>query len=354
MPNVKEKLTDGTILHQIRMERLSADMRRRVTSELVALRKDVLAQIAGTDAPGRLKQLKSLLKDIDSVVRARYGGISEQQFDTLTSIAAMENRATRSIVNTAVGVGVMDRALSEKWINAVTREVTIFGAPAVDWWKRQSDTARFEFQREMRAGILQAETIQQLTNRVGRVVVGLKRDAQALARTSALSVANEARHQTYLDHQDVIKGEQAVATLDNRTTQICMTRDGMAWHIEDRSPFPGTDQPWPGPPPWHWNCRSTLVAVLKSFEELTGPNGDKRLAKLLDNAPKSTRASMDGQVPDTLNYEDWLKTKSDKFQERVLGPTKHKLWKDGKISFKDMVDQTGNPLTIEEIKEIYA
>jgi hypothetical protein len=34
----------------------------------------------------------------------------------------------------------------------------------------------------------------------------------------------------------------------------------------------------------------------------------------------------------------------------VLGPGRYKLWKEGRISFSDLIDQRGNPMTIEQLK----
>ena len=46
------------------------------------------------------------------------------------------------------------------------------------------------------------------------------------------------------------------------------------------------------------------------------------------------------------NYEDWLKGKDKEFQKDVLGKGKWELWKAGKVGFTDLVDQTGNPVSL--------
>jgi hypothetical protein len=61
---------------------------------------------------------------------------------------------------------------------------------------------------------------------------------------------------------------------------------------------------------------------------------------------------MDGQVAQTLTYEDWLKTKSERFQKEVLGPGKWALWQKGQIGLKDLIDQRGRPLTLEKLKQL--
>lgn len=366
MPDVKEVITDRTILHQVRIERLTADLRQKVTSHLVELRKDILGRIAGTTSQERLNQLNSAISEIDALIRKRYASLTDEQYQSLQTLAGIENRATRAIINAAVGFTVMDRSLSARWINAATSEVSILGAPAVAWWSAQEERTLFEFKRQMRQGIMASETIQELTSRVGGIILTQKRHAEALARTSALSVANAAREQTFKDHEEIFNGYQAIATLDLRTTQICMSRDGLQWDVAG-NPI-DHDQKWPGFPPWHWNCRSTMIGVLKSWEDISR---NKSLAKRFDKAGKQTRASMDGQVPDQVSYEDWIKVKDQRFKKmfpnakngvegvaisparEVLGAAKYKLWSQGKLSFRDMVDQSGNPLSVEKLKEIY-
>ena len=62
-------------------------------------------------------------------------------------------------------------------------------------------------------------------------------------------------------------------------------------------------------------------------------------------------ARRNGAVPDTLNYEDWLRGKPEAFQREVLGPTKLRLWQSGQLSFTDLVDQGHAPRTVAELKE---
>jgi len=92
------------------------------------------------------------------------------------------------------------------------------------------------------------------------------------------------------------------------------------------------------------NCRSTLRLITKSWQEL-GIDADE--------IPESTRASMDGQVKASLNYEDWLKGKSPEEQDAVLGKGKADLWRRGVITFRDMLDQSGRPLTLAQLQDFH-
>jgi hypothetical protein len=57
-------------------------------------------------------------------------------------------------------------------------------------------------------------------------------------------------------------------------------------------------------------------------------------------------------LPKTLTYEEWLKRKSAAFQKEVLGPGTYRLWKATKISLRDLIDQRGSPLTLDQLKHI--
>jgi hypothetical protein len=85
------------------------------------------------------------------------------------------------------------------------------------------------------------------------------------------------------------------------------------------------------------------VPVLKSFREL-GLDAD-------DFTP-STRASMDGQVPDKLTYSDWLGKQSEARQAKVLGKAKAELFRDGKLPLDKFVAPSGHVYTLDQLKEL--
>jgi len=168
---------------------------------------------------------------------------------------------------------------------------------------------------------------------------GTRRGAEAIIRTSVQAVANDARMRVYKDNADIIEGLQWVSTLDMRTTIECAALDGLMWDINGNPIGHGMML---DPPPRHWNCRSVLAPVTKSFREMGIP---------IDEFPESTRASMDGQVPESQTFEKWIAGKPDKYADEVFGKGRAELWRQGKISVRDMVDQRGNPLTLEELRK---
>lgn len=195
--------------------------------------------------------------------------------------------------------------------------------------KRLATVAR----QEVTIGVTNGESISEIARRLHARVPGqLRRDLKAIVRTAVTSVTTATRETTYRNNDELVKGVRYVATLDLRTTSICASLDGKVFEIDE------------GPrPPLHFNCRSTTIPILKSWEELGIP------AK--DIAP-TTRASMDGQVPAQQTYGTWLKNQPAALQDEALGRTRGRLFRQGKIQINSLIDQQFRPLNLEQIRKM--
>jgi hypothetical protein len=189
-----------------------------------------------------------------------------------------------------------------------------------------------------------------LTQAVGRITGGTidgvavpgitkkaKAKASALAATAISAVTNEAALKSYQANNDVIKWVTQLSTLDNKTSDVCIAYSGQTWDAMSLQPVAGSSLPFNGGPPWdamslqpvagsslpfnggpprHFNCRSRLRPVTKSFKELGVDAAE---------IPAGTRASMDGQVPADITFNQFLKKKPKSFQDALLGPKRAEL-----------------------------
>lgn len=357
MATVNKKIADSIRRHSVHLLQFEAGQVAEVKKMLAGVEGRLITILSGNDptktANTNLQKakLKALEESVKSTIDQDFSKMGQVVHSNLTSLAEVEIGFAMDAINSVVGSDVVSTAITPGVLKKLVGNGLIFGTPAEDWWAGQSADLRKKFMGQMREGVLMGENLGDLVRRVrGTKEYGFKdgimststRNAEALVRTSVQSIANDARMMVYQDNDDVIKGFEWVATLDGRTTPICQALDGLTWNLNYK-PI-GHDHKYPGPTA-HWNCRSTQVPVLKSWEELT--NG-----KIKDSISPSTRASMDGQVSDSLNYEAWLKSKPKEFQIEVLGPAKWALWNEGKIGFSDLINENNRPLTVEQLAEL--
>jgi SPP1 gp7 family putative phage head morphogenesis protein len=162
-----------------------------------------------------------------------------------------------------------------------------------------------------------------------------RRQLENVVRTATAHYAAEARSMVYQANADIVQAIMWVATLDERTSATCRLRDGTLWTL-DGEPI-GHDYEWlGGPGECHFNCRSSSVPVIDN--------------KVIDLSKGRTRASVDGPVPATLTYAEWLKEQSAARQDEILGPTRGALMRQGGYDNANFYDNRGRFLTIEELR----
>ena len=220
-------------------------------------------------------------------------------------------------------------------------------------WRRLAVGTQQRFLAALQQGLAAGESNQKIATRlVGGTIDGIKvtgvldttrRNAFTLARTATAAVSANTRLALYKANPDMIKAIQQVSTLDSRTSDICISYAGQVWDSQTLEPIEGSELPFAGGVPRHYNCRSTLVPVLKSFDELGLPPL---------TFGKGTRASMDGQVPGDITFDKWLRGKSEKFQDDLLGPARAKMWREGKIRLQQLVDSRGRSLTLAQLEQV--
>jgi SPP1 gp7 family putative phage head morphogenesis protein len=137
------------------------------------------------------------------------------------------------------------------------------------------------------------------------------RNTTRLARTEFNNVANQAKYDSYVE-QGIINQYQYVATLDDRTSEICQELDGEIFDLKDKET--GANYP-----PMHPNCRSTTKVYIAKYAESDLLKKATRLAK----KPGTTEYY---SVPANMSYKQWKE--SLKKQEGVM------VVNDQKNSFK--------------------
>ena len=207
------------------------------------------------------------------------------------------------------------------------------------WTKDWEVGRRKAVAQAVRIGIVQGETVAQMTRRIigtrrlnytDGVVELSRRSAETLVRTAATHVSARARELTFDANKDLIGGVVWVSTLDSRTCIECAGLDGQEFAIGA------------GPrPPHHPACRCTVTPRTVTWRQM-GINADE-----LD---PGTRASMDGQVSEKIAFPAWLQGQPVAVQKEVLGETRFKLWAEGGLKIDRFTDGKNQLLTLPELE----
>lgn len=358
MATANEELLDAVTHRGVNLMRFSEHVRRQVVIMLEDLKASLIQQITESYEPDALTQaqrlrVEALLKQTQESIDSAYGDISDYTRDKLLDVAQNEAKFSQKALEVALPIDLPTVAVGMETLEALADDAAVLGVQLRTWWEKQSEAAQVQFRKVIREGMLRGDTTDEIVRMVrapesegGIGLKMLRHHAETLVRSSISTVANAARLQTWQDNDDLIKGLMWLSTLDDRTTiEFCIPRDHMLYDVKTLEPV-GHRLAWgAGPGAIHPNCRSTSVPVLKSAAELG-------LDEQLDNLPPATRSSLDGQVPESTTYEDWLRKQPESVQDDVLGKAKAKMWREGRVdNLKDLLNQRGRPLTISELED---
>lgn len=219
MTSIADLVQDRFLLHNVNLQRFEAGERAKVREALLPLRDKLALKLGGMDDTEvfNRKRLAAIFKATDQVIKQTYDGISKKHDGMLMKLANVESKAAAQILNSTIGVSLLTGGLNEATIKAIVNDDIVLGLPAKEHWQKQENNLRARFQNQIRQGVFAGETLGQLKQRIrgtkanafkDGIMEVTSRDAEALVRTSVQSISNAARHQTYQDNSDVIKGQQ--------------------------------------------------------------------------------------------------------------------------------------------------
>lgn len=376
---INDDLADAVLRNAHRTVAFERTINRRIQGNLTKLERELARILTDEDLAAALprfqrQRLERLRKDVNEAIDAAYASNTRDLQLGLTEIAAQTQRITVASFNKVFGFKLFDITLTRAELRQLARNPVVLGGTVTENWFAQNRQLKQRFVEQMRLGLAQGETNAQLTKRItgeptgaretviidgktrsvpkrtGGVMDVSRRQATSLVRTSAQTVSNQTLESIYRDNQDVIAGVAVLVTLDGRTTFICMSLSGGEWSIRTGDPLPNspTQVPYPGPPPYHWQCRTVVSPITKSWEEL----GTRTRGRINNEStrPDSVRASMNGEVPGRQTYSEFLRGQPNSFQNSVLGKQRAEMFRSGQLELNQLTDATLRPLTLEELQ----
>jgi SPP1 gp7 family putative phage head morphogenesis protein len=394
MPTANEEIQDSTIASQVLVQGFIAGQ----VGEFVEAIRATDAEVTGllrARLPVRLRsrEFQELIRDLTAIRRSAFDTFKETFAATLGAFAEQQSEAERVNISNAIPIDHTVRPArplpSGQILNTPFQVSESAAATMNSLFESVLDSDRRRITSAIQLGLARGETVDEMIRRLrgtarsgftDGVLSATRRQAETLVRTVTNHLANEARERVFQANSDVIRAVRWVSTLDTRTSPVCRYRDGRLAPIGDQ-PLPSNVPKLSPPtarPPAHFSCRSIMVALI-SLDSIIGDRpfvegerlnfrqvardrvGDTRWRGLPESERRRlTRLARDrwtrehvGSVPATTTYYEWLSSRPASVQDTVLGPTRAKLLREGKLSASQLHDTLGNPLTLAELASRY-
>mgnify|MGYP000347565771 FL=1 len=193
-------------------------------------------------------------------------------------------------------------------------------------------------QTKVKAGLANGKPPKEIIADVMRTTKLTEAQASTLTRTAITSTQSAALNRVVLANKPLIKGYLFSAILDSRTSPICSHHNGKVYDVDDKRFVP----------PLHWNCRSTLIPVLKSKTELAETDAKEINKKALEKVKPEL---LTGVPPKRESFGEWLKRQTFDVQKSVLGgEDKANMFREGKLKYDQFITQTGKALSIQALR----
>lgn len=326
-------IVDEFLLDSLQIERVAENDKDELLALLALLLLAIIREFQKHDPTSVTRKMARELR-LDDFRRASLKEIKTTYRQALTllkrsSRAVSDEEAKRigEILKEASGGKPVRSVVSNNTQERINAGVFVDGAPLKEWIEKQAGDLQFRIQTEvlrgLLAGLTAAQIIEKLKGTKGAnfkdgVTYQAGRHLAALAKTQLAATLGTVRDDIANQNEDIIQFKQHISVLDSRTSQTCLAYAWKVWTL-DNKPV-GHDLPFNNGTPRHFNCRSITVPVLI---------GQKPMGE--------------------MNFESWINSKSDEFQNKLFGKSKAELWRNGKISQSDLVDQSGRPITLEDL-----
>lgn len=366
-PNAEQRILDETIRQSVLLERVKATLAAEAAkpwidagSELAA---SIIAQIEIIEATGASLTSLDVLTVLRREIQARAAEIVADAAERMERIitegmvrisqieATWLVRTAELALPPAVALDVPPLDQMRAW--TTSRRWRKFGGdtqrPLVQWSKGLQTEAKAKVQEVVREALQTGSPVPEVRRRVAQVTKQTSRQAEAVARTGFSHATSVADQMVAEANDDVIIGVMWLSTLDSRTTITCASLDRTVYRTNE------------GPrPPAHFNCRSRVTMLTRDITDIAqGKTGKPTQAELDAAGKRRTEGTRDGidyqqgrarPFDAGTSYGDWLKRQPATVQDEVLGRTRAKLFRQGKVEIDQFVGSDHQPLTLKELE----
>ena len=193
-------------------------------------------------------------------------------------------------------------------------------------------------QQKVRKGLATGATHKSIIEDVLKTTKITEHQATTLTRTAITSTQTAAVSKVIDDNKDIIDGYVFTAILDSKTSPICSHHNGKKYDVDDKRYRP----------PLHFNCRSSMVPVLKSKEDILATDSTRIKKKEVE---KIQPQRLNGLPPKRESYGAWLKRQAFDVQSKVLGgENEANIFRQGLLTVDQFTTSAGKALSLAALR----
>jgi SPP1 gp7 family putative phage head morphogenesis protein len=352
--SVNDELLDASIAHQIDLQYYSNGVVSRIIALLNKTDADLFLQLQSAlerlpASQFSVERLDSMLYSLRLINAQAYNTVTNEINNELKQLVTYEAGHQYQLFESTIPVAYSTQTVVIEQVYAAALARPFQGKLLKEWMAGLEIDKATRIRDAIRMGYVENQTIPQIVKRIrgtralqyqDGIIDITRRNAETVVRTAIGHTASFTKNRFYEANEGVIKALKWHSTLDSRTSEPCRARDGKLYTLS-KKPIGHTLSWGGGAGAFHFNCRSSSVAITKSWQEL-GIDADE--------LSPGTRASMDGQLPEDVTYGDWLKKKPAQFQDDILGVTKGKLFRAG-LEIDRFSNNSGKSYTLDQLRE---
>ena len=240
--SAQSDLYDAQLRHHIAVQRLAAGNVKRI-DELLRKAGAEMSQFLSdrvTIGDFTSERYKAMIEDLRALRAETMKQVYGVNREDMQQLAKTEQEIAQRMLSDALPVRLDFATVDVARLNALVTDHPFAAgtnqARTLDqWWSTLAAADASRITSALQMGLLQSETVAQMTKRVMDAADMTRRNAEAVVRTATNHVSNSARNEFFKENKSVIQALMWVSTLDGRTTIICMSYDGAYAPLEGDS-----------------------------------------------------------------------------------------------------------------------
>jgi phage head morphogenesis protein, SPP1 gp7 family len=247
------------------------------------IKKDWSIQLENASARVHIERLEAMNLQVRGEIEKLYNG-RESGFESyLKNLYKDQYNRTAFQIAKGTGVGTNIYNLNDKLVNTVIKKPWApDGKNFSDRIWEDKDKLINTLHTEMTQAFIRGDSLEKLADKIAEKMKVSKANASRLVYTESAAYSSRARLKSYQDLG--VEKYEIVATLDNRTSDICQDMDGKVFDLKDYEVGVTAN-------PFHVRCRTTTAPY---FDDMQG-----------ERAARNETTGETEYVPADMKYSEW-------------------------------------------------